>query len=66
MSIKDRIRRLESGRGCPECHLKPRVQYVAYPGDDFPEPEHCPRCGRPLGFVIEVVYEEEGGGVLLR
>jgi len=64
MSIKDRIRRLEDGRGaqrCPECYLKPQVNYVAYPGEELPDPEHCPKCGRPLGFVIQVVYEEGEG-----
>jgi hypothetical protein len=66
MSIKDRIRRLEGRRdaSCPECRLKPEVNYVVYPDKDdhTPEPEHCPRCGRSLGFIIEVVYDDEGGG----
>ena len=63
MSIRGRLRRLEDeSRGCPECHLKPQVNYVGYPGEELPDPEHCPRCGRPLGFVIQVVYEGEGEG----
>jgi hypothetical protein len=65
VSIKDRIRRLEGreGAACPECRLKPEVNYVVYPDQDAhtPEPERCPRCDRPLGFVIKVVYEGEGG-----
>lgn len=63
MSIKDRIRRLEGrdGPGCPECRLKPQRSYVVYAqeGDHTPEPERCPMCDRPLGFVIRVVYEED-------
>jgi hypothetical protein len=63
MSIKDRIGRLERGRpSCPECHLEPERGYVVYPDEDPPEREYCPGCGRLLGFVIEVVYEGEGGG----
>jgi hypothetical protein len=64
MSIKDRIRRLESRGGCPECYLKPAATHAVYPGEEEPEPESCPGCGRSLGVVIRVVYEavysEEG------
>lgn len=52
------------GPGCPECRLEPEMGYVVYPDEDVantPEPEHCPRCDRPLGFVIRVEYEGEGG-----
>jgi hypothetical protein len=62
MSVKDRLRRLERGaESCPECRHKPEVAYVYYPdeGDPVPDPEHCPECGRALGFVIRVVYEED-------
>jgi hypothetical protein len=65
MSLKSRLRRLERGEGterCPECHLKPKVNYVFYlgKGEYPPEPEYRPSCNRPLGFVIEVVYDQEG------
>ena len=65
--IRNRLRRLEDrdgSEGCPECYLKPQATYAYYPeeGDPTPEPERCPRCGRPLGFVVAVVYDEEGGG----
>ena len=69
--IKSRLRRIESASRrsyrCPECALPPDG-----PGrivsDRIPEgePEHCPKCGRWLWFVIEVVYDSpadtEGGG----
>jgi len=59
------MRRLE-GSGelrCPECYLKPQTPQVVYPGEQAPEPERCPRCLRPLGFVLRVVYDgEEGEG----
>lgn len=69
--IKNRLRRLEyrdgSGEaGCPECNLKPQAPRVYSPGegDPQPEPERCPSCGRLLGPLIAVVYEdEEGEGV---
>jgi hypothetical protein len=64
--INARLRRLEErGRGgrCPECKLPPdgpgRIVYV----DDkrsqasLPSDERCPRCGRRLWCVIEVVGE---------
>ncbi len=28
-----------------------------WPGEEEPEPEYCPRCGRSLSVVIRVVYE---------
>ena len=66
MSIKDRIRRLEGrgGPGCQECRNEPQRTYAYYPqkGDDPPEPEHCPECGRPLGIIFRVLYGEEGEG----
>jgi hypothetical protein len=68
MSIKDRIRRLEDKGSCPECYLKPQVPRVVYPGEDAPSEatENCPRCGRALGVVIQVVWAEpEGEGALL-
>jgi hypothetical protein len=63
MSSKDRIRRLERREGterCPECHLKPKSIHVFYSdeGDTPPEPEYCPSCNCPLGFVIRVVTDE--------
>jgi hypothetical protein len=69
--IKNRLRRLEdrdgSGEaGCPECYLKPQAPRVFYPGEGEPrpEPERCPECGRLLGPLFRVVYEdEEGEGV---
>jgi hypothetical protein len=62
VSIRERLRRLEDrGPSCPECRLSPEVPLVVYPdeGDPTPEPECCPKCGRSLGFVIQVVYEED-------
>ncbi|MDP9458349.1 MAG: hypothetical protein M3Q60_21805 [Actinomycetota bacterium] len=66
MSIRGRLRRLE-GRGrlvlC-ECRHEPQRIHAVYPGEDAPEPERCPRCGRLLSFVVRVVYEgdEERSG----
>ena len=63
MGVKNRIRRLEDRFGCSECCLKSEAIHVVYPkeGDDAPELEHCPKCGRPLGFILTVLYEGEGG-----
>jgi hypothetical protein len=68
VSIKDRLRKLEDRGGCSECYLKPEAAFVYYPdeGDPTPEPERCPKCGRSLGFIIQVVYEDlEGEGAYL-
>jgi hypothetical protein len=68
--LSNRLRRLEdrdASEGCPECHLKPQMPRVFYPGegDPQPEPERCPECGRLLGPLIAVTYEdEEGEGVI--
>jgi rubrerythrin len=62
MSLKDRIRRLERGEGCPECLRVEPVTHVVYPEDDHdPEPERCPKCGRVLGVIIRVEYVGGGG-----
>jgi hypothetical protein len=68
--IKSRLRRLESDqRGCPECYQlryhKARVVHFYYPGEgeEPPEEEACPRCGRSLGVVLKVEYEGEGVSV---
>jgi hypothetical protein len=62
VSIRERLRHLEDRGGCPECRMRSEVAHVVYPdeGDPTPELEHCPKCGRSLGFVIQVVYEGEG------
>jgi hypothetical protein len=71
--IRSRLRRLEErgcGGRCPECDLPPdspgRIVLVddGSPGEDFPDDpgERCGRCGRRLWCVIEVVYDDEGGG----
>lgn len=62
MSIKNRLRLERDADSCPECRLKPEVAHVYYPdeGEPCPEPEYCQKCGRALGFVIQVVYEGEG------
>jgi ribosomal protein S14 len=67
--LNSRLRRVEasaseaSGR-CPECYREPGFARgdVFYPekGEPKPEPPACPGCGRPLGYVIKVVYEGEG------
>jgi len=68
--LRSRLRRAEvsvRGGSCAECELPPdgpgRIVY-----DHMPEgaEEFCPKCGRRLWFVIEVVgsaaEDEEGGG----
>jgi hypothetical protein len=67
--IKSRLRRIELAARrsyrCPECGLSPdgpgRIVYDRIPEG---EPEHCPKCGRWLWFVIKVVSsgDSEGGG----
>jgi ribosomal protein L37E len=66
--IKSRLRRVAQhtrGGSCAECGLPPdepgRIVY-----DRIPEgaEEFCPRCGRRLWFVIEVVGADQGGGGL--
>ena len=62
-SINSRLRRLQSDqRGCPECYHKARVVHSYYPGEgeEPPEVQACPRCGRSLGVVLKVEYEGEG------
>ena len=70
MSLRSRLARTRvavGGGRCPECRLDPSRTHVFYPGEgeEAPEPERCPSCGRLLGVVIRVEYEgEEGGGGL--
>ena len=68
---RGKLRRVEGmarGGPCPECKLRPDGPgYVVYEeGGDPPKDasERCARCGRPLWFVIRVVYEDarEPGG----
>jgi hypothetical protein len=63
MSTKNRLRRLEDlTRGsCSECRNAPPVIHAVYPDEEEPEPESCPGCGRSLGVVIRVVYEDVRG-----
>jgi hypothetical protein len=71
--IKGRLRRLEGrmqGGRCPECGLSldepGRIVLIddGTPAEGFPaDPEECcSRCGRRLWCVVELVYDEEGGG----
>ena len=69
--IRGRLKRLEdSGHShCPECYQKPQAMLAYFPehGETEPEVPTCPECGRPLAFVVRVVYEgyeDEGGGGL--
>jgi NAD-dependent SIR2 family protein deacetylase len=66
VSIKGRIEHLQArlAGACSECHHKPEVIHVFYPekGDPKPEPPTCSSCGRSLGVVFRVVYEDEGRG----
>ena len=70
MSIKDRVRRLgKTPTRCPECWSAPPTIHAVYPGEEEPDLEYCPECGRPLGVIIRVVYDEAlssgaGGGVI--
>jgi hypothetical protein len=66
MSLKDRVRRLEAenARRCQECRDTPLATHAVYPAEEEPDPEHCRRCGRSLGVVIRVVYEDQGEGVI--
>ncbi len=67
--IKSRLRRLEDavrGGRCPECHLPPDGPgYTIYSDDEQPEdPDaRCPRCGRRLWYVIEVMLQRHEEGV---
>jgi hypothetical protein len=63
MGVKSRIRRLEDRFGCSECCLKSEAIHVVYPeeGNHALELEHCPKCSRPLGYILTVLYEGEGG-----
>lgn len=69
MSLKGRLRRLEErarGRRCQECGLPPDGPgYIVCSDEGLPEnpDERCPKCGRRLWFVIEVVEPVEGEGV---
>jgi hypothetical protein len=69
--IKSRLRRLEQrGRGgrCEECGLPPEGPgYIVHSDSEAGLPddpgELCPKCGRRLWLVIQVVYDgEEGEG----
>jgi hypothetical protein len=67
MSFKSRLHKLEESPGsCPECANTPRPRLAAYypeKGEEPPEPESCPACGRDLLIVFRVVYEDlEGEG----
>ncbi len=64
MSIKDRLRRLETGAGgCQECRRRPTKTYAIQPGEDdraIPEPEYCPECGSDIKLVVlRLVYEDQ-------
>jgi hypothetical protein len=70
-AIGRRLRRIEeAARGgsfaCPECGQPTNGpgQLVYEEGEERPRhaDERCGRCGRPLWFVIRVVYEDKGGG----
>ena len=66
--IKSRLRRIEQrtrGGSCPECGLPPDgVRRIVTsdperPDRWFPDNPHecCPRCGRPLWTIIQIVYD---------
>ena len=59
MGLRDRVRRLSERpevRRCPECKLLPEGPcYIVVQGDEEAKQEYCPRCSRPLYFVIRVV-----------
>jgi hypothetical protein len=70
--VQRRLRHIESAvrsSGCSECKDVPLRTYSYCPdeGEEKPEPEHCPSCGRWLGVILKLVYEDtpprwEGGG----
>jgi hypothetical protein len=68
VSIKGRVQRLQAllAGACPECHGKSQATHAYYPdrGEPVPEPERCLGCGRPLGVIFRVVYDEEGEGAV--
>ena len=69
------LKRLEK-RGlapCPQCgglslEQPGRIvlKYEGTPAEGFPaDPaERCSRCSRPLWTVVNIIYDEEGGGGL--
>ena len=57
---RGRLRRLEGVPACRECGGKPPTVRALYPGDERPEPERCPGCGRERVMVLRVLYEGEG------
>ena len=74
-SIDSRVRRLEGqGWRCPECGLAPGERRpIVVINEKHPEKsfqgdpnKSCPRCGRPLHTVLNVVFDSpgdtEGGG----
>jgi hypothetical protein len=68
MSVKARVQRLQArlAGACPECRHKPQATYPYYPdeGEPRPEPPTCSSCGRSLGVVLRVVYDDgEGEGL---
>lgn len=79
MGLKHRLRRLEdrsTAGACPECELPSGEASPGYivisdeASGATREQEWCPRCGRPLYCIIEVVLDEaeeaaEPGGHLV-
>jgi hypothetical protein len=45
---------------CPVCRHEPAVQHIVYPDEEPPETRaSCPMCGRTMGVILRVVYEDE-------
>jgi hypothetical protein len=61
MSIKSRLRQLEGRDGlpCRECKNTSPTIHAVYPGEEEPEPRHCPTCNRSQTVILIVVYEDE-------
>ncbi len=62
MGLRDRMRRLEqrASSGCPECDRLPGEadRIIVMKEEERPEQEYCPRCGRPLLVIIQVVQDD--------